>query len=521
MFKRLAGNTFFHVLILLAVAVYTFLPTLEMFFYLDEWGNIYEWTHFPYVFTLFTSHILYLLFTQFGIDAIGYFAVGTSIYALSVIVFYAFVSKLLKNKLLGFVAGLLYATTPVGTSTVFMLWTFIAEGGYPLNVALLILLYIFLRYFRERKLFYYLFVLFGFLLFLELEPRRVFLFLPIIVIFDYLINFKRIIPSLGFLLRTATFFISFIAYYKYDVSLSKIFSTGRIILNESASPYDWRTKLELGISALTHVKPLVTLTNILLAGPWIFASEKLVGYVNLENIEQIYVIVFTTLSVALALVILTFNVKREWGLLLLFSLVWIYINIWGIYVFSSPGISDAAHRTLSLTAPAYALFITISGAALYTFLRKRIKNSFSGRFNTFFTLTLLIIIGTNFLSTRYNFERFNTLRSRPARAFFSDLKRFYPTLPSNSLIYIKTPPNAQIKHRLSRIYGGNNWGSGSTIAVFYPERTMEEINVVTDYRDVEKFVGSDPAKVNHVFAFYFDESGLSDTTVDTRSSLRK
>lgn len=520
MFKRLVGNTFFHVLILLAVAIYTFLPTLEMFFYLDEWGNLYEWTHLPYKPTLFTANIFYLLFRLFGTYATGYFAVGLAIYALSVVVFYLFVNRLLKSKVLGLIAGLLYATAPIGSSTVVMIWTYVAEGGYPLTVMLLLLLYLFLVYFQERKSLYFLLAVFAFLLFLELEPRRAFLFLPVLILFDYLVNFRKLVPSLGFAARLIVIFFGFVAYYKYDVSLSKIFSTGKIIFSDFGSTYDWQTRFALGRDSLTHAEPLITLTNILLAGPWLFVSERLVGYVDLADIEQIYLLVVITLSIAVALVILVWKTKREWGLMLLFSLGWIYINILGIYIFSSPGVSDATHRTLSLAAPGYALFITLSGAALYTSLKKK-KGKLQKKLNVIFVLIFLIFLAANLSATRYNFDKFNTFRSKPARAFFSDLKRFYPTLPANSLIYIETPPNPQIKYRLSRIYGGNNYGSGSTIAVFYPERTMQEIDVVRDYQAVEKFIRSDPSKIDRVFAFYYDENGLSDRTADIRFGLRK
>lgn len=520
MSKKLAGNTFFHVLILLAVAIYTFLPTLEMFFYLDEWGNLYEWTHFPYKFTLFTSHIFYLLFRLFGTYATGYFAVGLAIYALSVVVFYLFVSRLLKSKILGLIAGLLYATAPIGSSTVVMIWTYVAEGGYPLTIMLLLLLYLLLAYFQERKGFYFLLALFVFLLFLELEPRRAFLFLPVLILFDYLVNFKKPIPSLGFAVRLISLFLGFVAYYKYDVFLSKIFSTGKIIFSDFGSTYDWQTRFALGRDSLTHAEPLITLTNILLAGPWLFVSERLVGYVDLADIGQIQLLVIVTLALIAALVVLAWKTKQEWGRLILFSLGWIYTNILGIYIFSSPGVSDATHRTLSLAAPGYALFITLSGVALYTSLKKK-KGKLQKKLNGIFVLILLIFLVVNFSATRYNFNKFNTLRSKPARAFFNDLKRFYPTLPANSLIYIEASPNPQIKYRLSRIYGGNNYGAGSTIAVFYPERTKEEIDVVRDYQAVEKFVGKDPSKIDRVFAFYYDENGLSNITANIRSRLGK
>lgn len=526
MLKNISENTFIHILLLTLVAIFTFLPALEMFFYLDEWGNLYEFAHGDFHYSHFTTHIMYLLYLLFGVDATGYFAVGIVVFAISVVAFYFFVRLLLKNKVLALVAGLIYATTPVGTNTVTMIWTFVAEGGYPLNVALIVLLYTLLKYFQERKIFYFVFVFVAFMVFLELEPRRVFLFLPILILFDYLINFKKIIPNVGFMVRQLVLFIGFVAYNKYDVSLSKIISTGNIVFADQTG-YDWQTKLRLGVEAPFHIQPLVTLTNILLGGPWVFLSELFKEYINPGDVKQIYLLVVVVLAIVVALVVLAWKTKREWGFTALFSLGWIYFNIWGFYVFSSPGISDTIHRTLSLSAPAYALFITLSGFALYTFLEKR-KSRFSKKIlllrnknlNSIFVLALVFLLGVNFLATRYNFEKFNDFRSRPARALFKDLKNFYPTIPANSLLYFQTPENPQIKYRLSRIYGGNNYGAGATIAVFYPELIKEEINVTREYKDVEKFVENDPSKIERVFAFYYDEKGLSDKTSEFRSKLR-
>lgn len=518
--KLLTKNVFFQAFLVAFVAFFTFLPTLENFFYLDEWGNLYEWTHgYQYTHPLFTTDIFYTLFKTFGLNATGYFVAGFTVYILSVIIFYFFARRLLKNKTLGLAAGLLYATSPVGINTTTMVWTYIAEGGYLLTTMLLVLLYLLLACHRGRKALPLVLFFFAFLLFLELMPRRTFMFLPILVLFDYLVNFKKFIPSLGFVARTVTLFALFISYYKYDVSLTKIFLTGRINFVEAASGYDWQTKIEVAKAAITNSKPLITLTNILLAGPWLFISERLTGYVDLLSISGVGFIVYGTLIATAILVVLAWKVRREWGLLILFSLGWIHLNILGIYIFSSPGVSDVAHRTLSLAAPGYALFITLAGAALYTFFARKNKKS-SVKLNRIFVVLLLLLLSGNFLATRHNFEKFNAFHSRPARAFFSDLKRFYPTLPANPMIYIDTLGDPQIKYKLSRIYGGSNYGAGATLAVFYPEVTKEEVEFTRDFVLVQKFVSTDPTKIDRVFAFYYDKNGLSDITSDIRTQLK-
>lgn len=515
--KFLSSNTYLQTLIVFATAVLAFFPTTKMFFYLDEWGALYDFTHTPYRFYLFTTNNYYLLYKMFGVNATGYFVVGTLIYALSVVLFYFLVSNLLKNKMLGLVAGLLYATTPVGISTATMIWTYVAEGGYPLTIMLLVLLSAYLLYFRKKKISYFVLVALGFLFFLELEPRRVFMFLPILFLFDYVVGFKRLIPSIGFFIRQGILLGSFIFYYRYDVTLSKILTTGKIVLADTSS-LDGGAKLEFGLKSLTHIKPLVTLTNMLLGGPWVLLTDRLTGYVDFNDVEQVFWVVVITLFVALGLVVLSWRVKREWGLLSLFSLGWMHINVLGIYIFSSPGISDTTHRTLSPAAPAYALFYAISGISLYTFLKKKKIISIRS-LNRLTLVALLVVVGTNFAVTNYTFERFNEFHSYPARAFFKDIKEFYPTLSPNPLLYIESSRIPKIKYQLSRIYGGNPYGNGSSITAFYPEIKKEEIAVVSNLAEVEKFIGEDPAKINHVFAFYYDEHGLQNKTDIIRAEL--
>ncbi|TSC88497.1 MAG: hypothetical protein G01um10145_900 [Microgenomates group bacterium Gr01-1014_5] len=520
MLKRFSENSYLNTLIVAGAAIFTFFPTVENFFYLDEWGNLYEWTHgYPYVSAIFTVNIFRFLFDTFYLNSTGYFVAALTVYTASVVIFYLFVARLLNNKVLGLVAGLLYATSPIGITTTTMVWTYVAEGGYPLTVMLLMLLYLFWRYFTEKKKIYLIAGFFAFMLFNELEPRRAFMFFPILVLFDYMFNHVKKILSLGFIARTVALFALFVSYYKYDVSLTKIFATGKIIFSEAASTFDWHTKLILGRDSLTDPRPLITLTNILLAGPWIFISERLAGYVDLADINEIRFLVITTLVVVLSLIVVAWKVKREWGQILLFSLGWVHINVLGIYIFSSPGVSEAVHRTLSLAAPGYALFVTVSGAALYTFLTRRTKIA-DPTLKRIFIFAFLLILTGNFLATRSNFEKFNAFHSRPARAFFSDLKRYYPTLPENPLIYIDTPNDARTKYVLSRIYGGNNYGASATMAVFYPGRTKEDVVVARDLVTVEKFTGTDKAKIDRVFAFYFDSNGLRDTTSDIRKELQ-
>ena len=99
--KKLIHNTYAHIILLITAAVLTFYPVLEMFFYLDEWGNLYEFTHGDFKYSHFTTHIMYLLYSLFGTDATGYFAVGIVVFAISVVVFYFFVRLLLNNKIPG------------------------------------------------------------------------------------------------------------------------------------------------------------------------------------------------------------------------------------------------------------------------------------------------------------------------------------------------------------------------------------------------------------------------------------
>ncbi len=514
--KKFSENTRLHVLIVFFSAVITFFPTSKFFFYLDEWGALYEFTHKPYQFGLFTTNNYYLLYKLFGLNAAGYYSAGILIYALSVVLFYFFARYLFKNKLMGLVAGLLYATTPVGTNTATMIWTYVAEGGYPMGIMLLLCLYSLLKYLRERKLIYFALSALGFAYFLDLEPRRVFLFVPILFLLDWSVSAKKFIPSAGFFVRQAVFLGIFIAYYNYDVTITEIVTKGQISVAHSTLGGD--AKLDFGIQALTHIKPFVSLTNVLLGGPWILIAPSLNGYVDIFNPEHMHSLAIFTTAVALGLIVLSFKVKREWGFLNLFALGWVYSNVMGFYIFSSPGVSDTVHRTLSIAAPGYALFFTISGFSLYTFFKQ--KKWKSGKFfNRAFLFLLVAFTGINMLASHYNFNKQIVFQGIPAKNFFKNLKSWYPTLPKNSIIYIDTPRDVHIRYQLSRIYGGNPYGNASSIAAFYPEIKKEELLVLTNFVEVENLVEKDPSYVDRVFGFYFDKTGLQNKTEEIRQKL--
>ena len=76
-----------------------------------------------------------------------------------------------------------------------------------------------------------------------------------------------------------------------------------------------------------------------------------------------------------------------------------------------------------------------------------------------------------------------------------------------------------MKSRLYNIYKGNSFGAGGTLSIFYGH-TYKELDLADNYEDVQKFAGSNSAKIDHVFAFYYDKNGLSDITVKTRSHLK-
>ena len=332
-----------------------------------------------------------------------------------------------------------------------------------------------------------------------------------------IISNKKLLPTPGFFVRQIVLFASFIAYYNYDIALSEIVTTGKVSI--AGSLLDGGAKLDFGIKSLTHMKPFVTLTNVLLGGPWVLLASRLTGYVDMYNVEHMRILTILTTVVAIALVALAWKVKREWGLLSIFALGWVHLNVLGFYVFSSPGVSDTAHRYFSLAAPGYALFFTISGLSMYTFLKKR-KIGKANYLKRTFVLALLLLVGVNLMAIHYSFNKFVSFHSKPARAFFKNLKTFYPTLPPNSVMYIGTPNDTHIKYQLSRIYGGSPYGGAASITVFYPEIKKEELLLVRNLVEVESFIGNDPSKIDRVFAFYFDKNGLSDKTQEIRADLK-
>lgn len=516
MVNKYLQNTFFHLILLTVVSFLTFIPVLRMYFYSDDYGDLYTLTHGgmryndSWLSPDFRNHLIQFLYNFFGLEPIGYYIVGVAVFITTVILFYFFARNLFQNKLLGLVSGLIYATTLVGVDTVFMITTFYVESGYPVTLTLLILLFLLLKFFQQKLILYYILTAMLLHVFLSLQPKRGFLLMPVIHLFDYLINAKKFLPSFGTFLRQIPLFIIFLYAYAQVPSIID-FLNGDFVIKSSTIDVD--AKIETLLKGFLDIRPLYSLVNVILNVPL-----ALINYQNVDISILDHGSFWTILTVffILILVILAWRLDKLWGKSLLFSLAWIYFNILGFYVFSSPGISEATNRTVTLSAPGYALFMTVLGLVVYSYAKKILGKRLAN-FGKIFNLIVILFLILSFGITFFHFEDFNQRRTKYTRVFFDDLKGYYPEIPANSRFYIE-PKNTHYKSRLYNIYKGNSYGVGGTLAIYYGH-TYKDLDLFHDYEEVQGFVGKDIKLIDHVFAFYYDENGLTDITYDIRSSL--
>ncbi|MDP3941268.1 MAG: hypothetical protein Q8Q49_03065 [bacterium] len=516
--KKATENSLLNCAIIVFFAFLTFIPTLFMFFYADDFAYLYKLSQgesflFPYQHSASFIKPFYLLF---GLNPLGYFVTGVFMLALSAVVLYLFASRLLRSKRLGLLAGIICATTPVGIDTVFQIGTFI--NGYITTIGLLVLLILLHRSVSEKKTLFYVIALLSYVLFLELKPVRVFLFVPVLAVFDYVMHGKHVLPDRQFLKRQVPFALLFILYFEMRSFVVPTHATLRQMPTMLQAVKDT-------ISAFFDMQPFIALANVLTGAPLVFLantfaiSTKSGIVVSLETVGHPYIWTALTLLVALGSIVLTWQVKREWGKLQLFCVLWIYITILGFYVFSSPGVSETTARTVTQASPAYAVFFTLAGFALFTYLKAK-KYVSRKALSRFFVFCMIAVVAVNIFATWFHLNRFNELRSRHAYAFFHDLKQYYPSVPVDSLLYIKIAEKPYIQSRFYNIIKDGFYGGRAGFAVFYGY-AWDEINYTREYSEVLKFVGKDPKKIDRVFAFSFDDQGLSDMTTKVRTELKK
>lgn len=497
-----------------------FHESFRMQFWKDDYALLYnlqqkEPFYFPY------QHLIDLhfpFFKVFGTNPLGYFTLGVLFVLISIILFYFLAYKLFSNKFLAFIASVAYVTTPVGIDNSLMAMTF-ATTYFMLCLFLTTLLLI-VKFYEKKRLIYYFVGLLPLCLALELVPYRAFYLISVVVLFDLLnlrvpigkvlsvlilkwrLNDKEKKLFKEFILRQLFLFFLW-GLILYIVPVYILPGPLRYHPEQNATVI-YKNFIE---SRLIYIPILSSVTAILGGFPYIFSQNF---YVNSMVVLQIF---FVSISIFSVYIFFRFKgTEKKLLKIYFFSLLYLYLTSLAFYAYSSREVMISANRYLVCAAPAYSLLII----CIYLFLSKIFKNK--KRLKQIPIAFLVFIVLINAITTQLYISDFNT-RSFYSTEFSTQMKKYLPVLPKNSLLYFEPDFDPNMNYRLIDTYRGGHYDERAYFAVLY-DMKQEDLNpVITDYKILLSNLKKKNTPLERVFAFHFGTTGLKDITKSIRKSI--
>lgn len=533
-FKKFSNSVSLQIASLAIITTSVFHVVFSMQFWEDDYSILYDVQqnnsfYFPYQGLVGFYSIFY---PHFGTNPLPWFLLGLLLLFISAIVFYWFVYKLFSNKLLAFMACLIYITSPVGIDGVLMIVTF-PMIYFILTLFLLIMISMMLFY-EKKKIIYYLISLTILGFSVGYFPHRFFFFGGVIILFE-LINLK---PSLSLVIKKLLYFFkkqtnSASAKITASFSNEEKTSVRNFILRQLSLIFVWffalyilpvyflpdALKLHPESTAGFYrniinyhwiLNPMLSIVNMLFAG----AAYIFYGYFRILDFPVLIGLLVITLPF-LAYIFMWFRKKNKKLLnIYLFGVGYLYLTVFAFYPYASREVQVAAHRYQADGLPAYSILII----CIYVFLSGVFKNHKKLKLLPFlFFISLLIV---NIYTTQLYLKDFNT-RAYYSKQFSTQMKQFIPNLPKNSLIYIGISDDANVNYRLYDSYRVGHYDDRAYFAVLYNMNIKDVHQVINDYAALMAIYKKNPVGISKVFGFEYRENGLTNITQKIRESLQR
>lgn len=443
------------------------------------------------------------LYSAFKLNPFGYFAVGFLALFISAVIFYFLVYELFSKKSLAFIASLIYLSSPIGVDNTFMMVTFLT--GYLLPALFLTTLLFLYKYYKKRKLGYYLISLSTLFVAFEFLPNRSFYLPLIILIFEFIYFQKKKDSVRKFLLRQLVLVIAFI--YFFYISPHMIYQSERIPNNLFDDIVNYKLFLN----------PVLTSVNMIYGGlAYFFSGNFSFFYSRIGWISGISILIITIICFVY-FVLRSKKSEQHIIKIFFFALIYLYLTALAFYDFSQREISTASFRYLLPALPAYSLLII----SIYIFATK-INYGKNYIFRSIPLLLITIIISINIITTQFYIVDFNS-RAPYTRQFIEQLNKYIPKLPKNAVIYFKLDEDAAINHRLIDSYRIGVYGPEAFFAVRYNlpvEDVNPPYNTYVDYSEFLSIIEKKQITRNKIFAFKYSMIGLTDITKEFRQSIQ-
>ena len=496
-------KTSIHFLILAALSAIVFHEVFRMQFWKDDFALLYnlqinEPFYYPYHQLVMLYRPLYVLF---GIEPAGYYAAGFAVFMMSAYAFYAYITTVSKNSWYAFIGSLVYVTSPTGADTIFM--TMLYAAGYLVVLLLTLILLTLHKFHTTHKTRWFILSLLASVLAYECISYRSVYFLGLIVLYECVIFYAEIVKQKkAFVIRLLTysiiwFFFAFLRpYYLLPDHLKHPNPQSLSVLFSDIVDYQ------------LIVNPVLTASNVLAAGtPFIFY-----GHFDMQPLI-VKVIVAVALFGFLSYTIYSLWCSdKKWAGLLAFSTISILVTTLTFYPFSAREISVVTFRYMVGTLPLYALAVV----CVYVYIQKCSRYGRIGALIFLFT-----VVAVNTYSTMYFIRDFNT-RAPYTRDIARKFKEYLPVLPEDAYVYVKLTDDAAINYRFIDTYRVGHYPPKAYSAVLYG-LAMDDVNefIQDDYKTLQSIAMEQPEKIDRIYAFQYDETGLHDITYQTRTNLRQ
>lgn len=486
--------SFFHALILISVSFLAFNEVFRMYFFRDDFSILYNLEqNLPHQYPYMHEIQLYLpIYNLFHLNPAGYFIYGFVFFLISILTFYLLVYELLSKKVFAFIASLIYATSPVGISSVVEMSTY--QTSYFILSFLFLILILLIKFYKTLKIKFYIASIFILIISFEIEPFRSFLFPIIMIILGFIYN-ARNYKSKAFLLQLVIIVGIWLSFFMIRPHLSSQLPLRGS--NEAIGVYFNSLKI---VNIVVY--PVITFLNVVFLIP----SGKILPWIRIP---------LTLLTLFVCLIIFTKLYKKHSNALknYIFSCLFIYIVALAFFILGGGYIFGSDDRYMTFALPGHALLIASLYMCFSIILKKRKTIS------KIPYLILFYIVINNIFTTRNYLSDFNKRRIY-VDSFFSQIKKYMPNLPSGSLIYFKLPTNDPDVHfHLYDSVAVGFYDSRAVFAVMYHKKIDELNPVIMDYSSLVDFVKKTPASLQKTIAFNYDGNNLQDITKETQLSL--
>lgn len=502
--KRLSFAVFF--LVLLITVLFSVGKTLQYYFYVDDYSVLYHTQHniphgWPY-------HNYILVFSPvyrfFGLRAEAFLTLGILTFFFASLGVYFFIKILTKNNLIAMLSSLIFATGHIGVDQFTMAMVSSINNLSIINVSLTLILFI--LWLDTRKWRFYLLTMLMFWFSLKAFPGRAFplvLFLPTI---EVILSFKLEHPvkiCKKFFLMVVRFLPFLLIAYRLGI-LSYGTKGGQLYAHSKI----------LALFTLASIKELFALLGrFVLLKPLI----KVFGF---SPPRVPYSRVGFTFFSEVILIALVFSFIKKYSRLGRSLLIVLFLTIEGyigfLLLLGFVAISQV-NRYLTIAFLGYSAIFPILIYLLVGKLSDFVKRERLKWLVPVLASPLIIIMAL--LSREYEQEIVQD-RSLPTRQFFRQLKNYLPSISSKNIFYFDHADYYPVASRFGSILLGAGMPKEATLAVQY-QVPLESVEIIDDFDALVAALKNNEVNIDNVHTFYYNQTGLHQTTNKVLSFLEK